>query len=31
MWPFVMKLAHGGESFYDGWMKKQKVGHTILS
>ena len=19
--PFVMTLAHGGENFYDGWMK----------
>ncbi len=22
--PFVMTLAHGGENFYDGWMKKPK-------
>ncbi len=21
MAPFVMALAHGGENFYDGWMK----------
>ncbi len=24
MSPFVMTLAHGGENFYDGWMKKPK-------
>ena len=22
--PFVMTLAHGGEDFYDGWMKNTK-------
>lgn len=22
--PFVMALAHGGEDFYDGWMKNPK-------
>ena len=22
--PFVMTLAHGGENFYDGWMKDRK-------
>ena len=22
--PFVMALAHGGEDFYDGWMKDKK-------
>ena len=22
--PFVMTLAHGGEDFYDGWMKNRK-------
>ena len=22
--PFVMTLAHGGEDFYDGWMKNPK-------
>ena len=22
--PFVMALAHGGEDFYDGWMKNKK-------
>ena len=22
--PFVMALAHGGENFYDGWMKNPK-------
>lgn len=22
--PFVMVLAHGGEDFYDGWMKNKK-------
>lgn len=22
--PFVMTLAHGGENFYDGWMKNSK-------
>lgn len=22
--PFVMTLAHGGENFYDGWMKNRK-------
>ena len=22
--PFVMTLAHGGEKFYDGWMKNPK-------
>lgn len=21
---FVMALAHGGENFYDGWMKNRK-------
>lgn len=24
MSPFVMALAHGGENFYDGWMKNSK-------
>ena len=24
MSPFVMALAHGGENFYDGWMKNPK-------
>lgn len=24
MRPFVMTLAHGGENFYDGWMKNPK-------
>ena len=24
MAPFVMTLAHGGENFYDGWMKNPK-------
>jgi len=23
--PFVMTLAHGGENFYDGWMKNPKA------
>ena len=23
--PFVMTLAHGGENFYDGWMKNPKT------
>ena len=27
--PFVMTLAHGGENFYDGWMKNKKS--AILS
>lgn len=22
--PFVMALAHGGEDFYDGWMKNRR-------
>ena len=22
--PFVMTLSHGGENFYDGWMKNSK-------
>lgn len=22
--PFVMTLAHGGENFYDGWMKNKR-------
>ena len=22
--PFVMTLSHGGEDFYDGWMKNRK-------
>ena len=22
--PFVMALSHGGENFYDGWMKNRK-------
>lgn len=22
--PFVMTLAHGGEDFYDGWMKNKR-------
>ena len=22
--PFVMTLAHGGEDFYDGWMKNRR-------
>lgn len=22
--PFVLALAHGGEDFYDGWMKNKK-------
>lgn len=22
--PFVMTLAHGGENFYNGWMKNKK-------
>lgn len=22
--PFVMALSHGGENFYDGWMKNKK-------
>lgn len=22
--PFVMTLAHGGDDFYDGWMKNRK-------
>ena len=22
--PFIMTLAHGGENFYDGWMKNKK-------
>ena len=22
--PFVLALAHGGENFYDGWMKNRK-------
>lgn len=22
--PFVMALSHGGEDFYDGWMKNKK-------
>lgn len=24
MQPFIMALAHGGENFYDGWMKNPK-------
>lgn len=24
MSPFVMVLAHGGEDFYDGWMRNKK-------
>jgi len=24
MSPFVMTLAHGGENFYDGWMKNRR-------
>ncbi len=24
MSPFVMALSHGGENFYDGWMKNKK-------
>ena len=24
MSPFVMTLAHGGENFYDGWMKNKR-------
>jgi uncharacterized repeat protein (TIGR04076 family) len=24
MHSFVMTLAHGGENFYDGWMKNPK-------
>lgn len=24
MSPFVMSLTHGGENFYDGWMKDKK-------
>lgn len=24
MSPFVMALAHGGENFYDGWMKNRR-------
>lgn len=24
IYPFVMTLAHGGEDFYDGWMKNKK-------
>lgn len=24
MSPFVMALAHGGENFYDGWMKNPR-------
>lgn len=24
MSPFVMTLSHGGENFYDGWMKNKK-------
>lgn len=24
MLPFVMTLSHGGENFYDGWMKNPK-------
>ena len=24
MSPFVLALAHGGEDFYDGWMKNKK-------
>ena len=24
MSPFVMTLAHGGEDFYNGWMKNKK-------
>ena len=24
LFPFVMTLAHGGEDFYDGWMKNKK-------
>ena len=24
MSPFVMTLAHGGENFYDGWMKNSR-------
>ena len=24
MSPFVMTLCHGGENFYDGWMKNSK-------
>ncbi len=24
LYPFVMTLAHGGEDFYDGWMKNKK-------
>lgn len=28
--PFVMTLAHGGENFYDGWMKEQEIGDDFL-
>lgn len=24
IYPFVMTLAHGGENFYNGWMKNKK-------
>ena len=24
MSPFVLALSHGGENFYDGWMKNKK-------
>ena len=24
LFPFVFSLAHGGEDFYDGWMKNKK-------
>ena len=27
--PFVLVLSHGGENFYDGWMKNPKS--TMLS
>ena len=28
--PFVLALSHGGEGFYDGWMKNPQVRHALL-
>lgn len=27
---FVMALAHGGEDFYNGWMKNKKIRHDFM-
>ena len=28
--PFVLALSHGGENFYDGWMRDPPVRHALL-